>query len=325
MGKKYKYTFISVEKISPFDVRDPCGNVWHFPGGMFSTDLYPESLCEISAGELMDKVGAEHLPALRDLRALTELAHAVIEGRDADKTREEMQRQALRIFHNNLRSAYAGVVSGVNASVYGERTRDVFSLASAVAEGDHIEVDWLAEPVQVRSKKGEYGFRSDKTLRTRIPCSQGIVEPTSDGLYNPDTGMPFSTKRAGRVGVNPGFWKAVERKIVTWGQEHEKQIDEKIAGDGMKPPSKFNPRFITMFFDPFPELDYGDCTHLLRQNATYGFSHQEPAARLSPKNEYMVLMRGMDEFLYCDPDCVSVGYNNFPDCGMSARFVLYQR
>jgi hypothetical protein len=280
----------------------------------------------------MESIGAEHLPALRDLRALTELAYAVIEKRDITGIPEETQRQALRIFHNNLLSAYAGRPSGnydmydifANGKIHGERARDVFSLENAAVDGDHIIVDWLLQPFQVKTDGGKYTYRCEKTMRTKMPLFQGIVASTQDGLYNPETGMPFSTKPYEKVGDNPAFWEAVEKKIAAWGELHEKQIDDAIAERKMKPPSKFHPMFLTQTFNPFPDLDYSDCMHLLRENATYGFSHQKSDARLSPKKDYMVLMRGMDKFMNCDPDCVSIGYNNFGDCGISARFVQYQ-
>jgi len=77
--------------------------------------------------------------------ALTELAFAVIEGKQPDIPKET-QEQALQIFYNNIMLAYVGRTPTGGFGIVGERTRDVFYLKDAVVGDNHITIDWLVEP-----------------------------------------------------------------------------------------------------------------------------------------------------------------------------------
>ncbi len=299
--------------IAEFDIKDPFGTTFHFPGGTYSTQLLPMTGCGFSAGDMMEHFGAEHLPTLKDLHALTELAFAVIEGKELGIL-EQTQQQALRIFYNNIQLAYIG------HTITGERTRDVFSLTNAVVDGDYITVDWLVEPHQVRNGD-EFGYDCRERIQAKIPRAQGIVVKTDDGLYDPRTGMPFSTKPADKVGVNEAFHLALRDAILVWGEEHRAEIEAAYRRNGNEPPKEFDPEVLARVFDLFPDLNYRGCVDEIRNHTTYGFSHQRIDARLEPKDDFMVLMVSMDEFMNRDPYCISLGFNNFGDCGMSVRYI----
>ena len=239
------------EEIAAFEVTDPSGNTFKFSGGNFSTELYQLSMCGLSAGTIMEHFGAEHIPTLKDHRALTELALAAIEGKDTEAD-EKTRNQALSIFYNSILLAYASRTPSGGFGITGERTRDVFSLRNATVDGDYITVDWLVDPVQVKYGDNNYGYECSKRILTKIPSIQGTVVATDDGLYNPETGMPFSVTPS-HVGVNPLLHDYINQKIIEWGDANRDGIQKAFDTADRNMPELLNPMMLGMTFNLFPE------------------------------------------------------------------------
>jgi len=314
-------------------------NTWYFPGAQVSPYMAEARSCAYTGGQILYGMDGQLL-TFANLQVLRFLAIKAIKGEDLEGVPQASIDNAVRLFYNNLHVAVT--LENPRRKIEGlmsERTNDALDCRQAGVEEGCLTVRWIQRPRVIQHKDKVHTYEEgdgSKVYTARLPINQGLVVETDDGMYNPETGIPFAVESKLEYEHNQEKAASVEehyqelgRRILTHGKESPDIPSNKYLDLPLDELVKL-PMIMGCFFSffvadvvrqprfSFADIKLDDWVDDLKTG--YWFSHHFSDGPLEPK-DFMLVMRALPEVI--DPFATVLSYNNKDECSVQWRRALY--